>query len=484
MTKRILQTRTLLLCVMLFTFLSAEQALAQTTLFEDDFSNGNTQDGWVQMTHGASTYGYDGTATIIPAAGNPSSLWHNFADAVLVDGGTLTLSFDVKMSRTTAVGAHIRFGLGYSGAALTDGANTSTPVDGYMSTAPFLGDNADCRNDWLDGDPAGIEWGNAATVAYANGALDDNDNYTINNSEMRTIKYRISRNGEVLSGETYVNGAWSTPVTYTDKIDGFRFNAVGLMASYNAGETFTYDNVKVELFRPPSTVLLEDDFSNGNSRDGWVQMTNGASAYDYGTAGVATIVPAVANPSSLWHNFADTVLVTGGTLTVSFDVKMSRTTAVGAHIRFGLGYSGAALTDGANTTTPVDGYMSSAPFLGDNGDCANYWLDGPINWGNAATTFYPNGALDDNDNYTINNSEMRTIQYRISRNGAVLSGATYVNGAWSASVTYTDNIADFKFNAVGLMATYNAGETFTYDNVEVVVTPPVPPPAGMVFILE
>jgi len=248
MTKRILQTQIVLLCAMLFTFLSAEQALAQTTtLFEDDFSNGDTRDGWVQMTHGASTYGYDGTATIIPAAGNPSSLWHNFADTVLVDGGTLTVSFDVKMSRTTAVGAHIRFGLGYSGAALTDGANTSTPVDGYMSSAPFLGSDADCVNYWLTGP---INWGNAATTFDPSGALDDNDNYTINNSEMRTIQYRISRNGAVLSGETYVNGAWSDPVTYTDNIDRFKFNAVGLMATYNAGETFTYDNVTVEVTPP------------------------------------------------------------------------------------------------------------------------------------------------------------------------------------------------------------------------------------------
>ena len=42
---------------------------AQTTLFEDDFSSG-TQDGWVQMTNGASAFTYAaGVATIVPAAG-------------------------------------------------------------------------------------------------------------------------------------------------------------------------------------------------------------------------------------------------------------------------------------------------------------------------------------------------------------------------------------------------------------------------------
>ncbi len=233
-------------------------ARAQTTLFEDDFSNGDTRDGWVQMTAGASAYDY-GTAdvaTIVPAQGQPSSLWHNFADTVLVDGGTLTVSFDVKMSRATAHNSPIRFGLGYSSAALTDGANSTTPVDGYMSSAPFLGDNGDCLNYWMNGDPTGMNWGNAATVAYAQGALNDNDSYTINNTALRTIQYRISRNGEVLSGETYVNGAWSTAVTYTDKIDRFRFNAVGLIAYNSVSETFTYDNVKVEVTPPPAGLIF------------------------------------------------------------------------------------------------------------------------------------------------------------------------------------------------------------------------------------
>ena len=225
---------------------------------------------------------------------------------------------------------------------------------------------------------------------------------------------------------------------------------------------------------PSLVTLFEDTFSDSNTKGNWVEMVNGATVFDYGAAGVATIVDGGdGNPSSLWHNFTDSVLVDGGTLTVSFDVMMSRATAVGAHIRFGLGYSSAALTDGNNSTTPVDGYMSSAPFLGDNGDPVNYWLDGDpagINWGNAATVFYSNGALDDNDNYSVTNSGMRPIQYRISRSGNDFSGSTYVNGAWSTPVMYTDTITDFKFNAFGFMAPYNAGETYTYDNVKVVLT--------------
>ncbi len=99
----------------------------------------------------------------------------------------------------------------------------------------------------MDGDPAGINWGNAVTAAYANGTLDNTDTYSITNSELRTIKYEISRSGSDLIGRTYVNGAYSASVTYTDIIDNYTFNIIGFMASYNLGETFTYDNMEVVL---------------------------------------------------------------------------------------------------------------------------------------------------------------------------------------------------------------------------------------------
>jgi len=221
--------------------------------------------------------------------------------------------------------------------------------------------------------------------------------------------------------------------------------------------------------------LFQDDFSSG-TQNGWVQKIAGTGTtpfgYGGGVEGVATIVPGDGQPSSLWHNFSDTVLADGDALTLSFDMMMSRTTTTtNRPTRFGLGYSSNSLVDGDNLTIPVDGYMSSAPFLGNDNNPHNYWMVGPINWGNAGTAFYADGALDDNDLYSISNSVMRTIQYRISRSGSVLTGETYVNGAWSASVTYPNIIADFKFNAVGLIASYNSGETFTYDNVSVVPEP-------------
>ncbi len=216
------------------------------------------------------------------------------------------------------------------------------------------------------------------------------------------------------------------------------------------------------------TTLFEDTFSDGNTKDGWVERTAGATTYDYGTAGTATIVPAQAQPSSLWHNFTSTVLMQGWTLKLSFDVMMSRTTSQGSGIRFGLGYSSAPLADGANNPTPVDGYMSSAPFLGHDGDVLNYWMDGPINWGNAVTVGFPTGALDNNDNYSITNTVLRAVTYEISRSGFdVLSAVTSVNGGYSSRITYTTPIPDFRFNAAGLIAPYNSGETYTYDNVKV-----------------
>ncbi len=220
---------------------------AQAALFADDFSNGATKDGWVERIQGASTFGYDGVATIVSASGQPSSLWHNFSDTVLQQGQTLILSFDVMMSRDSSpVNSGIRFGLGYSSSPLVDGANLTTPVDGYMSEAPFLGSNSDVRNAWLDGDPTGLNWGNAGTAFYTKGALDNNDLYTVSNTELRTVTYEISRSAtDVLSAVTSVNGGVSTSVVLDDQIADFKFNAVGFMAAYNSGETFTYDNVTV-----------------------------------------------------------------------------------------------------------------------------------------------------------------------------------------------------------------------------------------------
>ena len=236
-------------------------ALASTTqaaLFADDFSNGATKDGWVERIQGASTFGYDGVATIVSASGQPSSLWHIFPDTVLQQSETLILSFDVKMSRaTTDNNTPIRFGLGFSSSPLVDGSAVSTPVDGYMSSAPFLDSNSDPVNYWLDGDPAGIRWGNATTATYPTGALDNNDLYTVSNTVMRTVTYEISRSAsDVLSAVTSVNGGVSTSVVLDDQIADFKFNAFGFMAAYNSGETFTYDNVTVAIPEPAMMRLL------------------------------------------------------------------------------------------------------------------------------------------------------------------------------------------------------------------------------------
>ena len=467
MKKRILQTQTLLLCAMLFTFLSAEQALAQTIIYQDDFSgssSANLHDTTPDTTTGGNKWLADtdplrdwkADGSIDNGGGSAAYNGYAFLPFTPEAGKVYTLSIDMNVTPSSW------FALGFMS------TNNTTSGGFYLEST---GDGSPwmlLRGDGTAGKSfAGPSTGGGADLPSRDG---------------NTVSIVLDTTGTDWVA-TFNNGSESNSVTYTGLDISDDINYVGFGRQTTA--TGSVDNFSLTTPPPPATVLLEDDFSNGDTQDGWVQMTNGASAYGYD--GTATIVPFIGNPSSLWHNFADTVLVDGGTLTVSFDVKMSRTTAVGAHIRFGLGYSGAALTDGANTSTPVDGYMSTAPFLGDNADCRNDWLDGDpagIEWGNAATVAYANGALDDNDNYTINNSEMRTIKYRISRNGEVLSGETYVNGAWSTAVTYTDNIADYTFNAVGLMAPYNAGETFTYDNVKVKVTPPVPPPAGMVFILE
>ena len=226
--------------------LGCASAQADTTLFEDTFSDGATKDSWVQMNNGATTFGYDGQATIVPAIGNPSSLWHNFSDTVLQQGETLKLSFEVQMSSTTSQTAPIRFGLGYSAAALVDGRNLSIPADGYIGLVPFLGNDNDPSISWMEGP---INWGNAQTAGQGSLALDNNDLYTITNSELRTVTFEITRDaGDSLRAVMTVNGE-STAIlgALANSISDFKFNALGLIAPYNAGETFTYDNVKVEI---------------------------------------------------------------------------------------------------------------------------------------------------------------------------------------------------------------------------------------------
>lgn len=282
-----------------------------------------------------------------------------------------------------------------------------------------------------------------------------------------TIKKISSQNNILLSGNTWNN--WIDNQDYMLLQSG-SMSAVSLIS--NSGNWSVLKEYGTTSLANTRT-LFRDTFSNGNTQEAWVETTVGSTVYDYGTSGVATFVPGNAQPSALWHNFEATQLEDGDRITLSFDMMMSSVTPIAASIRFGIGYSSSPLVDGSNFTVPVDGYMSSAPFLGDNGDCVNYWLDGDpagMNWGNAATTFYANGALDDTDTYSITNSELRTIRYEISRSGNDLIGRTYVNGAYSASITYTDIITNYTFNAFGLIGSYNAGETFTYDNVEIIFT--------------
>jgi hypothetical protein len=446
-------------CVILFA-----QIANAATLFEDTFSDGNTRDGWVQRVNGGTTYGYNGVATIVPGAGQPSSLWHNFADTVLERGAILKLSVDVMMSDPASQTRPIRFGLGYSGAPLVDGSNNNTPVDGYHLGLPFLGNDSDPQYQWMDGP---INWGNALTTSFGAGALDNTDIYTVDNAVLRTISFEISRSpSDVLCAEASVNGAYAGSVILTVQLPNFEFNALGFMAPYNAGETFSYDNVKLELIPPPVyPVLFEDSFSDGNSRGCWIQRNTGATSYAFD--GAATIVPGSGQPSSLWHNFADTVLQEGQTLKLSVDVMMTDAAAQSSPIRFGLG-SYSALPNGGNGNIQVDGYICGMPFLGNNNNPFFSWMDGPINWGNAETVGFGSLALDNNDIYTVNNAVLRPVSFEITRGaGNILNARVSVNGEYTGDMLLTTLIPGFSFNAFGLIAPYNFGETFSYDNVKV-----------------
>ncbi len=262
----------------------------------------------------------------------------------------------------------------------------------------------------------------------------------------------------------------AAPITVSDgetKTFTMSFNTGALNSALNINEFVL--NGTVSDYAIPFD-LFSDDFSNGNTADGWVEYANGRGAYDFGTTGAATISPNTGQPPSMWYPFADRVLADGETLRLSVDV-MKTGAAQGTALRLGLGYGDPLATGGGNP--PVDGYQFSVASLGDDTDPQVQWMDGTptINWGNAATYELGSLALDNNDDYTLTNSKLRTVQIDLKRSGTDYIARMTVNGGQSGTQTWSSvgEIDDFKFNTIGLLAPYNAGKVFTFDNVVVEV---------------
>lgn len=237
--------------------------------------------------------------------------------------------------------------------------------------------------------------------------------------------------------------------------------------------------IGVAMIMPVSAAItvFSDNFNNGDTADGWIlDYASRMGSTDYGSGGQLVAVTANAQPAGLWHTFTDTTLADGQILRLTVDVMMSRSTAQNRSIRFGLGYAADPISNGN-----VAGYQWGMSHNGSNADPMVDWLASPSNWGNATTTSHGSMLLDDNDLYTVNNSEMCTVQIDLERSGTDYISQVTINSGVSGTTTWSSagEIADFKFNAVGLFTPYNNGETWTYDNVTVEVIPE--PSAGILL---
>lgn len=350
-----------------------------------------------------------------------------------------------------------------------DGAGTD-PVNDYTSFASSLD----------QGTTAGLGDGNAAvsfTVTADAGKTVTVESVTCHKVSGDAFILGIQRAGETfgttvtLVGNATDTAYLATPITVSDgdtQTFTMSFNSGALNTVHNLNE-FILNGTVTDYAIPFD--LFSDDFSNGNTADGWVEYANGRGAYDFGTTGAATISPNIGQPPSMWYPFADRVLADGETLRLSVDVMKTGATAQGSAVRFGLGYGDPLATGGGNP--PVDGYQFTVASLGNDTDPAVQWMDGTptINWGNAQTTGHGSLALDNNDAYTITDSELRTVQIDLKRSGTDYIARITVNGGQSGTQTWSSvgEIDDFKFNTIGLLAPYNAGEVFTFDNVVVQV---------------
>jgi hypothetical protein len=227
-----------------------------SVVFSDTFDNGDTADGWIvdaSSRMNSVDYGSGGQLEAVTAHAQPAGLWHTFTDTTLADGEILRLTVDVMMSATNAQTRPIRFGLGYASGAISGGN-----VDGYQIGITHNGTLSDPRVTWLDGDPGGINWGNALTTDHGYMAMADNDDYSVTHTEMRTVQFDLERSGTDYIARAEVNGGVSGTTSWSSvgEISNFKFNAVGMLTPYNDGETWTYDNVTVEVIPEPATIAI------------------------------------------------------------------------------------------------------------------------------------------------------------------------------------------------------------------------------------
>ncbi len=234
------------------------QSQGMTTLFSDDFSDGN-RDGWFFFTSGSADSEVAGNAYRFNTSGSSNGAAISyFTPATLSIGQTLTFSFQVSTSNASVQqGNSLRFGIFNSGGTtsristdLTVSNDTAFNNDvGYAGFHSFQGPNIEELRRRNSGS-SNTFWTNSAYSALATGSAStgNNSNDTFYTASI-VLDYTAADSMTVSSsfGSVTRTNTVTSPIT--------TFDAVSVFADGNNG-ALTIDNVLVTVVPEPSSILL------------------------------------------------------------------------------------------------------------------------------------------------------------------------------------------------------------------------------------
>jgi hypothetical protein len=231
-------------------------AVGADVVVDEDFSGG--QGSWATRAASGGVIFTNGAVNIAPSPnGQPGAAYLSYTPTTLADGETLRLTVDVSTTATQAKSRDVRMALGFADPLISgDSTSLAVPLSGYLVTLPTGDDNTDSRVTWNDGTSGDINFFNYSTQNLGDLALDNN--YYVDSTAREWI-FEITRSGnDLIFSGSFDGSVYSTSVTAAgvDVIPGFEFNTVGLAYAYNAGETVTYDNLRVEKSGGKSVKLL------------------------------------------------------------------------------------------------------------------------------------------------------------------------------------------------------------------------------------
>lgn len=244
-----------LCCMILAGLITTFYTFAGEVLYED-FS-ANQEGSWAVRTGSGSVVFSNETVMIAPNLNaQPSSSYHAFAPTVLLDGDVLRMTVDISTDDLDARNRDIRIALGNASTPITGVSSTlAVPLSGYLITFP-VNSGTDPRISWIDSSGGDQNFFNAATATIGDPSLDNN---VYLDATPKTAVFEITRvdTNLVFSGSLDgVEFGFAVTASVPNVVSNYAFNTAGLGYAYAAGQTGTFDNVKVELNPNPDAVEL------------------------------------------------------------------------------------------------------------------------------------------------------------------------------------------------------------------------------------